>query len=208
MVPALQGVVVGMTRPRGTFEERTVSSSGSEPAAPEMRERLVLIRGALQRARMWPECFAADTCDALCAVVDEALTLEDALRGVLATICGRMRWNAGRAAHRDVQPVWFVDTCATIGMLRHGGCQKDATVREIPWNEPWSASRSSELLRIVFPIDWSADAWLEFYSSEFSQPYANALDDVARALVPAAMILPRKSSERTQRCVPPPGESR
>ena len=145
---------------------------------------------------MWPESFADDTCNELCSAVDEAPTLEEAFRGVLRTLCSRMRWNAGRAAHRRAQPVWFVDSYATVRLLRTVFYSRDAMGRVIPWNEPWSASRSSELLRFVFPIDWSADAWLEFYSTEYSQPYSNALDDVARALVPAAMILPRKRSER------------
>ena len=181
-----------MTRRRGNFEEQAEAT----PPAAARRGRLVLIRDPRQRARVWPEWFAEDTCNELCAAVDEAVTLEDALRGVLRSLCSRMRWNAGRAAHRDTHPVWYVDDHSTIRMLGHVGHLPD---RVIAWNEPWTASRSNDLLRYVFPIDWSVDAWLEFYSTEPSQPYANALDDVARALVPAAMILPRKPSEQTQR---------
>lgn len=163
------------------------------------QRNLVLARDAHQRAPTWPEWFAADACDELCAAVDEARTLEEALRNVLRTLCGRMRWNAGRAAHRDTLPVWYVDSYDTIGLLRQFGCPQDTAASAIPWNEPWSASRSGGLLRFVFPIDWSAGAWLEVYSTEGSQPYANALDDIARALVPASMILPLKRTQRASR---------
>ena len=144
----------------------------------------------------WPEWFAADTCDQLCAAVDEAVTLEDALRGVLHTLCDRMRWNAGRGVHRGVTPVWYVDSFDIIPLVLDAKRLRDGV---IPWNEPWSAAPSGDMLRFVFPIDWSTETWLEFYSAELSHPYSTALDDVARALVPAALILARKPSERAQR---------
>jgi hypothetical protein len=184
-----------MTRRHGHLERRTEVPAN----VSEVRGRLVLVRDPQPRARVWPDSFADDTCDELCGAVDEAVTLEDALAGAVRTLCGRMRWNAGRAAYRGADPVWYVDSFATVRRLAHEGVLRD---RIIAWNEPWTESRSSDLLRYVFPIDWSADAWLEFYSTDGSQPYANALDDIARALVPASLFLPRKPSERTQRTIP------
>jgi hypothetical protein len=181
-----------MTRPRESFNELNIDPP------PVARGRLVLIRDEHPRAPIWPESFADDICDELCSAVDEGVTVEDALRAVLQTLCGRMRWNAGRAAHRDVQPLWFVDSYKTVRMLRREVRLRDAGDCEIPWSDLWSVSRSGEMLRFLFPIDWSAQAWLELYSADSSKPYANALDDVARALVPAAMILAHKHASRAR----------
>ena len=137
---------------------------------------------------------APDVCDELCAAVDEAVTLEEALRGVMRTLCMRLGWNAGRATHHDARPVWHVDRHQSIPALRRVVGRVPAVV----WHEPWTVTRSSALWTVTFPIEWSAGAYLEMYSLEPPGTPNDVLDDVARALSPVGTLLHRKRGEKLQ----------
>ena len=175
---------------RRTLEGDT--TGGSEP-----RARLELIRSDTPGAATWPDAFAVEICDDLCSAVDEALTLEEALRKLLRIVCDRLRWNAGRAQHHQTPALWFVDSHETIRTLRRTIALPDPD-RTIVWHEPWTTTQHRGLWKVVFPIEWATGACLEFYSTELLHAPDAALEHIACALVPAGALLRRKRAERSQ----------
>lgn len=171
-----------------------------ERGSPRMSANLELIQSDEAAAeRRPPSRLAADVCDELCGAVDDSLSLEDALRSVLASVCRRMEWTAGRASRSQMHPVWYVGHGGAIPTLRRVVTADYKAARRIDWQEPWSVTARAGLWTLVFPIEWSSDTSLEFYSLQRSSMEAAALDELALALVPVGALLKRKPFEKIQK---------
>src|SRR5439155_14882966 len=124
----------------------------------------------------------------------EAVTQEDALRGVLERICSTTGWPAGRAYMAAGHSLWHVAEPSFARRLQPIARQR--TGIHIGSEDRWAAGTVGGLWSFAIPLQRGPRAvQLEFFSEPGEEPEEAALEALAQACAPLAAILRRKPSE-------------
>jgi len=131
----------------------------------------------------------------ICAAADEAVTREEALRAILALICRRLGWAAGRVHLGRRRSLWHVAQPQAAKQLEV--IARNRSDVPVPEGQSWAVRRLGAFRSFTLPL--AGVRQLEFFSAEPAEEDDLLLEDLARACAQLAPLLQRKPAEAALR---------
>jgi diguanylate cyclase (GGDEF)-like protein len=138
-----------------------------------------------------PTDVPAELASVLCAAIDEATTQEEAVRSVLALICRRAGWAAGRAHFGGPRSVWHVAQPQAARQLQV--IARNRSDAQAPEGQPWVSRRMGPFWSFILSL--GGGRHLEFFATEAPARDDALLETLAQACALLAPLLRRKPAE-------------